>query len=354
MPGQAVSAIVAIGLGVAVGFVLFVPFVALSYRRRGHLSLGRTVLWAGALVYFWAIWTYTLLPLPSRSDVRCVGYELDPLTLFRTLRGSLGEGVGMLTDPAFLQIALNVLLFMPLGFFLRVLGGRGVLLALLGGLAVSLVIETTQLTGVWGVYPCAYRVFDVGDLVTNTAGAVIGSVLAFLVPREHRGLTVSPQAHLPRPVTRGRRLLAMLCDGIAYTLLSAGIGVAVTAWRLYVDGDVTASADDAVATLAGTLGASVVWLVGILATGQSPGDATVHLRYRGGPVPQPIARVLRWLGGIAGISALGLLWSLAVPILLFVALFMTVVTRGGRGLPGLVSGQELTDARAAAAASVRS
>ncbi|WP_454115939.1 VanZ family protein [Microbacterium aurum] len=54
-----------------------------------------------------------------------------------------------------LQLALNVLLFVPLGFFIRVLGGRGVVVALLAGLGVSLVIETTQLTGVWGLYPSA-------------------------------------------------------------------------------------------------------------------------------------------------------------------------------------------------------
>ncbi len=69
-----------------------------------------------------------------------------------------------------LQVALNVLLFLPLGFFLRVLGGRGILIAGLAGLVVSGIIETTQLTGVWGIFPCAYRVFDVDDLIANTSG----------------------------------------------------------------------------------------------------------------------------------------------------------------------------------------
>ena len=50
--GQLFSGAVALGLGAVVGLVLFVPFVAISYRRRGGLSLGRFVIWGAALVYF--------------------------------------------------------------------------------------------------------------------------------------------------------------------------------------------------------------------------------------------------------------------------------------------------------------
>ena len=65
------SALVASLAGVLVGVVLFVPFVAASYRRRGGLSAWRFVAWAAFLVYFFAIWTYTLLPLPDPDAIRC-------------------------------------------------------------------------------------------------------------------------------------------------------------------------------------------------------------------------------------------------------------------------------------------
>ncbi|MBP1807769.1 VanZ family protein [Rubellimicrobium aerolatum] len=45
------------------------------------------------------------------------------------------------------------------------------------GFAFSLFVEVTQATGVFGVYPCAYRKFDVDDLLLNTVGVVIGFVL---------------------------------------------------------------------------------------------------------------------------------------------------------------------------------
>ena len=87
------------------------------------------------------------------------------------LVGSLGlirlpdDGpAALLRDLAFLQIALNVLLFVPLGYFVRVVLHRGVLVATALGLGVSLLIEVTQRTGVWNLYDCAYRLFDVDDL----------------------------------------------------------------------------------------------------------------------------------------------------------------------------------------------
>lgn len=187
MQEQAALGALAITLGLAVGVLLFVPFVALSYRRHGGFGFARFVLWAAALIYFMAIWTYTLLPLPDPDAVRCAGVNLDLFEFVTEIRDAVRRPGSTLTDPAVLQIVLNVLLFIPLGFFLRVLGGRGVVVAGLVGLGVSGFIEVTQLTGVWGLYPCAYRVFDVDDLLTNTLGAVVGSLMALVVPRRHWG-----------------------------------------------------------------------------------------------------------------------------------------------------------------------
>ncbi len=339
------SGAVAIGLGLVVGFLLFVPFVAIAYRRRGHLSFGRLLLWGAALIYFWAIWTYTLLPLPDGDDIRCVGMVTDPLEIVRELRGTLSQGSRFVRDPAFLQIALNVVLFLPLGFFVRVLGGRGIFVAFAAGLGLSMFVETTQLTGVWGLYPCAYRVFDVGDLMTNTLGALVGSVIGFIVPRVHRGSAKASDADAPRPVTKGRRALAMLCDGIAFALIGYVAGVGVAAVRLYLLELPQDASDGTLVSFWSTLGTAAIWLIVVLATGQTIGDATVRLRYRGGRVPQPIARLLRWAAGYAGISLLGLFVPLAVPALVFASILLLLFTRRGRGLPGLVSGQQLTDSR---------
>lgn len=46
--------------------------------------------------------------------------------------------------------------------------------AALLGLALSLTVELTQITGIWGFYSCAFRKFDVDDLLLNTLGVALG------------------------------------------------------------------------------------------------------------------------------------------------------------------------------------
>lgn len=339
--------VTAIGLGIVVGVALFIPFVAVSYRRRGRLSVGRMLLWAAALVYFWAIWTYTLLPLPDPSAMRCAGVNLDVWAFVGDIRTGLLTPGNPLTHPAILQLALNVLLFVPLGFFLRVLGGRGILTAVLVGLGTSLLIETTQVTGVWGVYPCAYRVFDVDDLLTNTVGAAVGSLIALAVPRPLRGMPRAADADVPRPVTRRRRLLAMLCDALGMGIVQGTVAVAV---QLVLIGTGSPRGDGDLVSVVAALTGAAVWLVVVGSTGGSVGDLVVRLRYAGGPLPEPLARLLRYVAGVSGYVLLGLLpgsWAALAPLFAVVAVATALFTRSGRGLPGLVTGRRLDDARGA-------
>ena len=79
MTGQLLPALMAILLGILAGVLLFVPFVAIQYRRQGRLTVTQTVVWAGFLVYGLALWTYTLLPLPVPEEIRCAPKQLRPL-----------------------------------------------------------------------------------------------------------------------------------------------------------------------------------------------------------------------------------------------------------------------------------
>lgn len=342
--------ILAILIGLVVGALLFVPLVAVSYRRRGGLQFSRFTLWGSALVYFWAIWTYTLLPLPDPDDVRCAGVNLDPLELVTDISTAFARPGPWIADPLVLQLLLNVLLFVPLGFFVRVLGDRGILIAGLVGLAFTVFIETTQLTGVWGLYPCAYRVFDVDDMITNTTGALVGSVIALVVPARMRGSARADDADRPRPVTRGRRALAMLCDGAGFwtTALIVSLVIQLSLQLIAtLTGDAPLAQTDA-AGIIGTAVAAGVWVIVGLVTGRSIGDMAVMLRYEGGPLPVWIARPLRMVGGVVGYTALDALpgpWSLLGGLFLLAVLLLFFGTTNGRGLAGVISGQHLVDAR---------
>lgn len=340
-------AALAIGIGAFAGIVLFVPFVAIQYRRAGRLTAGQVVLWSAALVYFFAIWTYTLLPLPDPAELRCAGVNVDLFAFVDDIRGAADRAGGspraFLSDSAVLQLALNVLLFLPLGFFVRILGRRGILTALAAGLAISLVVELTQLTGVWGVYPCAYRVFDVDDLLTNTVGAVLGSVLALLVPRR----PTHSEPDVPRAVTRGRRILAMVCDLLAYSLVGIFVSVGLQA-ALVFTGNRDLAVSSNIAGDTGSLAALAVVAGCVIVSGRTVGDLTVRLRYVGGPAPVAVTRLTRFAGGIGGYALLDQLsgiWGLLTLAFVVTAAVLALTTRDGRGLPGILGRQELRDSR---------
>ena len=354
MTTQIANGFLAVFLGVLIGVLLFVPFVAISYRRNGSMPAGRLIAWGASLVYFLAIWTYTLLPLPDPENIFCV----DPVTSLAPLVDDMrtaftGPGNPLLTSQ-FLQIALNIVLFVPLGFFVRLLANRGIIVATISGFALSLLVELTQLTGVWGVYECSFRFFDVGDLATNTSGALLGSVLSLVVPRAMRGRGNRTDPETPRPVTRMRRILAMVCDALALGFVSGTVAVVIRAAVLFFgDAAMLNGRVGDIVTVVSTGATSALWLIVILATGSSIGDLTVRLSYAGSPLPTVVARFLRWLGGIAGITVIGLLGvpgSFAESILILVAIIAALVTSKARGLPGLLSRQHLVDSRSAFAA----
>lgn len=342
------SGLLAVIAGAVVAVLAFVPFVAVSYRRRGRLTVGRTLLWAGAAVYFWAIWTYTLVPMPASDDYRCAGLNLRPFEFVDDIRAAVAVSGRYLTDPAVLQVALNVLLFVPLGFFLRVLGGRGILVAGLVGLVTTGLIETTQLTGVWGLYPCAYRFFDVDDLIANTAGALLGSVLAFVIPRKHRGADKIPDAERPRPVTRRRRVLGIVCDVLGIALVGVAVSVIVQAAVALLLGDAATFRTDEVASLAGTGVSAGIWLVVVLVTGRSVGDLATRVRYTNGVLPAWLARPLRFASGAGAFTVLEALpapLSLLAFVLGAATVVLLFVWPDGRGLTGWIGRRRLVDDR---------
>jgi len=338
------SGLLAVIAGAVIAVLAFVPFVAVSYRRRGRLTPWRALLWAGAAVYFWAIWTYTLVPVPDTEVYRCAGVNLHPFAFVDEIRSAVAVSGRYLTDPVVLQVALNVLLFAPLGFLLRVLGGRGILIAGLVGLATSGIIETTQLTGVWGIFPCAYRVFDVDDLIANTSGALLGSVLAFAVPAQHRGLEKLPDAGTPRPVNRRRRLLGIVCDVVGTWLVGFAVSVIVQAARLLLGGD---TASD-LPSLVGALASAVLWLAVVLTTGRSIGDIATRVRYTNGVLPAWLARPLRFLTGAGTyvlLAALPSPWSVSAGLLALATAVLLVAWPDGRGLTGWIGRRRLVDDR---------
>ena len=122
----------------------------------------------------------TLTPLPDPTAVDCKPIVLQPFEGLGTILYKLwyrNELWRLLTDLIFVSSVMNVVFFMPVGAALLPFLRRSRMAAACG-LGLSLTIEFTQLTGLFGYYECAYRHADVSDLMTNTLGVWLGFVVA--------------------------------------------------------------------------------------------------------------------------------------------------------------------------------
>jgi glycopeptide antibiotics resistance protein len=348
--------------GTLLAIILFVPFVFRSYRQRGEVGLGPALLAFGFLVYGFALVAYTLFPIPHVDDAWCAVNaatshpQLDPLRFLDDIaRERRTPGLrGVPANPAVQQILFNVALFVPLGAYVRHYLRRGVVTAVLAGAGVSLLIEVTQFTGNWFLFPCAYRLFDVDDLLANSLGAAIGVMFA---PLLHLlgGRQGALGADVARPLTAGRRVLGMLVDLVAVFLLG---GVLATVLDLVVEYGFDAQvAEQPWGALANS--ALKPWLPAVLllllpslrADGVTLGQRAVRLRRAGPDGTRPGLRIVPALlfGGFGYCLLVGLapfapgaggLANLMAPVCLVLAL-----TRTHRGLSGLVSGLTFTDSR---------
>ncbi len=187
--------------------VAVLPWVHRQYRRHGRLRGWSAVVAAASALYGCGLVAFTLFPLPDVTGEFCSSRALRDYWQtrpFASLDDIAAAGYSP-TSPAFVQVALNVVLFVPLGFLLCYRFRRGIVAATAIGLLVSLAVETTQGTAVFGLYPCPYRVADVDDLMTNTAGTAVGWLLARWVGRRLPAAVPEPVADTGPPglVRRG-------------------------------------------------------------------------------------------------------------------------------------------------------
>lgn len=343
MSTQGLAAAVAVVGGIVLAALLFVPVAAAHYRRHGTLTLRDVAALLVTTVYGLALWTYTLLPLPADADFAC----REPITRLSTL----GDGIrahphdGLLDlarNPMVLQIVLNVALFVPLGVLLRVRRGRGVVAAGAAGLAMSLLIELTQYTGIWGVYPCAYRYFDVGDLLANPLGAVVGSAFAAVVV----GRRPAPRRAVEPRLGPGRRLTAVVSDVLVMVIVGSVVVVSWRAWLL-AGRQVPLGGIDRRSQVLLQWGVPLaLQAVAVLGWGRTIGEAVVQVRTRATrpswTIPGRLVKLATGVGALAVVGAWdvpGAGWAFLA--LLLIHLAASALTRDGRGLSNTLAGLEV-------------
>jgi glycopeptide antibiotics resistance protein len=169
----------------AIWATILIPQVIVHLARFGRVDLRRVITTAVVTLYTCLALAVVFLPLPGPNTKHLSQtVQLHPFQWIADIHAELLKhglsSAHALTSLTFQQVAMNVLLFLPLGLFARVLWKRGLIGTTLIGFAVSLMIEVTQLTANFGTAPFAYRIFDVDDLLNNTGGAILGWLVGAL------------------------------------------------------------------------------------------------------------------------------------------------------------------------------
>ena len=250
--------------------VLTLPILAWLYHRDGRLRFGSVASTYLAVLYVLGLGCFTLWPLPSGDAGPGITYgipwQLDPLAFVGDF---VREGVSTLP-----QIAFNVVLFMPLGFIAGRLLRWGFWRSVVVGLLASLAIEAAQGTGLFGVYPYAYRTADVDDLIYNTSGAALGWGCAALLARVLPPGALAEEGEVTHEPGFVRRCVALWLDTLLVTLVSLMAGGALGLGFAGVPEGVRSQLMDAV------LYAAFVWVEFMLPWrhgGSTPGGAFVRM-----------------------------------------------------------------------------
>jgi glycopeptide antibiotics resistance protein len=168
---------------------ILVPQLITHHARFGRVDLRRVGTTAAVTLYACLTLAVVFLPLPGPGTKRLSQtVQLHPFQWIEDIHTELlkhglsgSHALTGLTTLTFQQVTMNVLLFVPLGVFARVLWKRGLIGTLLIGFTASLLIEITQLSANFGTAPFVYRIFDVDDLINNTSGAVLGWIAGALL-----------------------------------------------------------------------------------------------------------------------------------------------------------------------------
>ena len=216
LAGYTESFILALVLWPMASLALTLPILAWLYHRDGRLRFGSAVSTYLAVLYVLGLGCFTLYPLPSGERGLGITYgvpwQLDPLAFVGDFAR---EGVSTLP-----QIAFNVVLFMPLGFIAGRLLRWGFWRSLVVGLLTSLLVETAQGTGLFGIYPYAYRTADVDDLIYNTSGAALGWLGAAALARVLPPGALAEEGEVTHEPGFIRRCVALWLDTLLVGLVS--------------------------------------------------------------------------------------------------------------------------------------
>lgn len=175
-----------IGIGAFPLFAVLctIPIVLLTVLTYRKLNLLRILLNYAMLLYLLCVTALVLFPLPTADQAAALTTHNIQWIPFHFIADIIRETPFELNNPAtylptvfasaIWQVIFNIMMFLPLGMYLRYYCGMSAKKIVFAAAMFSLLIEITQLTGIYGIYHGSYRFCDVDDLMANTLGGYLG------------------------------------------------------------------------------------------------------------------------------------------------------------------------------------
>lgn len=220
-----------------VAFLLTLPYLIYQYRKYGAIPVARSIIFYSFILYLISAYFLVIMPLPSMESVKKLTtptMQLYPFDFIREIIStthikitSVASVISFFKNPNVYIALFNICLTLPFGFYLRYYFGCKWYKVVLYSFLLSLFFELTQLTGLYGIYPRPYRLFDVDDLILNTVGGLLGSLLtpiALLILPTRQELD-KKSYQKGQQVTLSRRLLTFCIDFFFLTIMIVGVKI---------------------------------------------------------------------------------------------------------------------------------
>lgn len=215
-----------------IAFILTIPFLIHQYRKFGSIPILKSVCFYSMILYVLCAYFLVMLPLPSIEKVAAMTGPTSQLVPFQFIKdiiattsfkiSSITDIINIFKNPTVYTVLFNIVLTLPFGVYLRYIFKKKWYHTLIYTFFLSLIFELTQLSGLYGIYPRPYRLFDVDDLFINTLGGLLGHaltpLLTFFIPTidelDEKGYKKGEQ------VTLLRRVVSLAIDLLFILLFS--------------------------------------------------------------------------------------------------------------------------------------
>ena len=168
-------------------FLITLPYLLLQYHKYGSVPLIRSSIVYTFILYLLSAYFLVILPLPSKEEVLTMPTkipQLIPLSFLKDFINAFKESssiIFFLKSSIVYTTLFNIALTIPFGVYLRYYFKKKWYVTIIYTFLLSLFFEITQASGLYGIYPKAYRLFDVDDLIINTLGGTLGYLITPII-----------------------------------------------------------------------------------------------------------------------------------------------------------------------------